>query len=128
MCKPAEIYHFRISESTVMALTKLSFSVISGTAGAVSDVRKLSSGQGLVERSRKVHTDNLMHAGTLAGFPMKANFQPYLNNSKGIIRTRKLQDTDEAEIASEISLQGVISVNRILFRDLLNGNIQGGIT
>lgn len=83
-----------------------------GIAGTVKDV-KTRSGQILVECSKKVHVDNLMHANTLAGVPMKAFLHPYLNSSKGIIRSRELQDMDELEKASELEQQGVTSVKRI---------------
>lgn len=38
---------------------------------------------------------------------MKAFIHPSLNNSKGVIRTRELQDVDEAEITSELKQLGV---------------------
>lgn len=77
------------SLSTEMALTKLSpFAIqkgISGIAGSVKDVKKLWSGQILVECAKKIHADNLMRANVLAGVPMKVSYHPNLNNSKGNI-------------------------------------------
>lgn len=108
------------SLSTEKVLTKLSpFAIqkgISGIAGTVKDVKKLRSGQILVECSKKAHADNLLRANTLAGVPIKATFHPYLNSSRGIIRTRELQDMDESEITTELTQEGVTSVKRISIR------------
>jgi len=102
--------------STEMALTKLSpFAIqkgISGIAGSVKDVKKLWSGQILVECAKKIHADNLMRANVLAGVPMKVSYHPNLNNSKGNIWTRELHDMDETEIISELTQQDVMNVWR----------------
>lgn len=101
------------SLSTDIVLTKLSpFAIQKGISGIAGTV-KLRSGQILVDCSEKVHADNLLSANTLAGVPIKATFHPYLNSSRGIIRTRELQDMDESEIATELTQEGVTSVKRI---------------
>jgi len=66
-----------------------------------------------VECARKANSENLLRATNLAGVTMKAFCHPSLNNSKGVIRTRELQDMDEADIASELNHLGVIDVKRI---------------
>lgn len=103
-----------------MPLTKLSpFAIhkgITGIAGTVKDIKKLRSGQILVECARKANSENLLQATTLAGITMKAFPHSTLNNSKGVIRTRELQDMDESEIALELKPIGVIDVKRIIIK------------
>lgn len=108
------------STQTEMPLTKLSpFAIqkgIAGIAGTVKDVKKLRSGQILVECLKKTQAENLIRANMLANVPMKTLYHPSLNSSKGVIRTRELQDMDEAEIQMELMQQGVIHVKRITIR------------
>ena len=80
---------------------------ILGIAGVVKDVKKLRSGDILVECAKKAHAENLLRATALAGVGMKASPHWSLNSSKGVIRTRDLGDMDEEEIASELRDQGV---------------------
>ena len=89
---------------------------ILGIAGVVKDVKKLRSGDILVECAKKAHAENLLRATTLAGVGMKASPHRSLNSSKGVIRTRDLGDLDEEEIASELRDQGVLSVRRITIK------------
>ncbi len=81
-----------------MPLTKLSpFAIqkgISGITGTVKDVKKLRSSQILVECSRKFQAENLLHTTTLANMAMKAFYHPSLNNSRGVIRTRELENME----------------------------------
>ena len=69
----------------------------------VKDVKKLRSGDILVECAKKAHAKNLLRATTLAGVGMKASPHRSLNSSKGVLRTRDLGDLDEEEIASELA-------------------------
>lgn len=103
-----------------MPLSKLSpFAIqkgISGIAGTVKDCKKLRSGQILVECSKKVQAENLLRANMLAGVAMKTFHHPTLNHSKGVIRTRELEDMEETEITTELMTQDVIHVKRITIR------------
>ena len=89
---------------------------IMGIAGTVKDVKKLRSGHILVECAKKSHADNLLRASTLAGVGIKASPHRTLNSSKGVIRTRDLDDVDEEEIAHELKPQGVLNVRRIVIK------------
>ena len=86
---------------------------INGIAGAVNDIKKLRSGQILVECARKAHADNLLRATSLANVGITASPHRTLNSSKGVIRARDLKDVDEEEITEELSPQGVTHVKRI---------------
>lgn len=52
-------------------------------------LKKLGSGQILVECSKKSHVENIMRANMLANVPIKAFYHPSLNSSKGVICTRE---------------------------------------
>ena len=56
---------------------------ILGIAGTVKDVKKLRSGQLLVECAKRAHAENLLKAKTLAGISMKASRHRTLNSSRG---------------------------------------------
>lgn len=103
-----------------MPLTKLSpFAIqkgISVIAGTVKEVKKLRSGQILVECSKKIQADNLVHANILVIVPMKALYHPFLNSSKGVICTRELQDMVESDIDIFTTQQGVIHFKIIIIR------------
>lgn len=103
-----------------MPLTKLSpFAIqkgISGIAGTVKDVKKLHSGQILVECSKKSHADNLLRCDSLGGVPVRTFPHPHLNSCKGVIRTRDLHDMEEDEIVTELKDQGVTHVKRITLK------------
>ena len=89
---------------------------INGIAGAVRDIKKLRSGQILIECGKKAHADNLLRATMLANVGMKASPHRSLNSSKGVIRTSDLRNVDEAEIADELKPQGVTHVRRICIK------------
>lgn len=86
---------------------------ISGIAGTVKDVEKLSSGQILVKCSKEIQAENLLRANVLAGVAMKTIHHPSLNHSKGLIRTRALEDMEEIDITAELMAQDVVNVKRI---------------
>ena len=89
---------------------------ILGIAGTEKDVRKLRSGQLLVECAMMAHAENLLKAKTLAGVSIKASRHRTLNSSKGAIRTRSLEDTPEDEILAELREQGVSDVRRLTIK------------
>lgn len=89
---------------------------ISGIAGTVKDVKKLKSGQILVECLKKSHADNLLRTNSLGDVPVRTFPHPHLNSCKGVIRTRDLQDMEEDDIATELKDQGVTQVKRITLK------------
>ncbi len=52
----------------------------------------------------------------LANIEVDVSDDTPLNRSKGVIRTRELDDTDEAEIVDELRSQGVIAAKRMIIR------------
>lgn len=62
-------------------------------------------------------------ATTLASVTIKAFIHPSLNNSKGVICTRELQNMDKAEITSELKQLGMADfVKRITIKKSLSDN------
>ena len=55
-----------------------------------------------MECATRAHAENLLKAKTLAGISIKASRHRTLNSSKGVIRTRSLEDTPEDEILEEL--------------------------
>ena len=83
---------------------------INGIPGAVNVIKKLQSGQILIECGKKAHAGNLLHATMLANVSMKASFPRSLNSSQSVIRTSELRNVDEKIIGYELSPQGVTLV------------------
>ena len=108
------------SADTTRPVAKLSpFAIakaIQGLAGEPKQVRKLRSGDLLVEVCKKAHSDNLLKSSTFAGVPVKVEAHTSLNTSKGIIRSRDLLDVSETELLEELSDQGVEGVKRFTYR------------
>ena len=86
---------------------------VNGIAGAMNDIKKLRSGQILIECGKKAHADNLLCATMLGNVGMKASPHRSLNSSKGGIRTSELRNVDEEVIVDELSPKGVTHVKRI---------------
>ena len=89
---------------------------ISSIDGSPKTVKKLRSGQLLIECERKTHSDNLLKMSKIAGITVEVRAHPFLNSSKGIIKSRDLELCTEEEIAEELKDQGVTSVYRIKIR------------
>ena len=89
---------------------------IEGLAGNPKSVKKLRSGDLLIETNRKSHSDNLLKSTTLAGVPIVCTPHRTLNTSKGIMRCPDLRDCGIDEIKEELKNQGVCEAKRITFK------------
>ena len=98
-------------------LTRLSpFAILKGIqalAGNPVNVKKLRSGDILVEVSKRSHSTNLLHANFFVNVPVNVTVHKTLNSTKGVIRCRDLLDCTEEEIVTELSCQGVTEAKRI---------------
>lgn len=105
------------SKETEKPLTKLSPFVIekaiTGMAGAPKSVKKLRSGQILVECEKKAHSTNLLRTTSMAGIAIETKAHAFLNSSKGVIKSKELECCTEDELTQELKNQGVISAYRI---------------
>ncbi len=86
---------------------------IQGLAGTPVSVKRLRSGDLIIEVSRKSHSDSLLRSGMMANCPIKVQPHRSMNIKKGVIRCYELKHTDEAEILDNLSSQGVTEVRKI---------------
>jgi len=86
---------------------------IKGLAGTPVSVRRLRSGDLIIEVSKRSHSDNLLRSSMLANCPVKIVPHRTMNSKKGVIRCRDLSDTSEQEILDNLSAQGVTEVRKI---------------
>ncbi|KAG1713963.1 hypothetical protein GQR58_002025 [Nymphon striatum] len=82
-------------------------------AGEPKSVKKLFSGDILVETTTKNHTDRLMKSKSFFNIPVTVSPHSSLNYSKGVIRSRELKDCSETELLQELESQGITSVKKI---------------
>lgn len=82
-------------------------------AGEPKSVKKLFSGDILVEVHKKAHCDNLLKTTSIYNIPITVRPHGTLNSCKGVIRCRDLIDCTEEEMLAELKGQGVIAVRRI---------------
>ena len=104
------------SKDAALPITKLSPFVIekalTGLAGSPKNVKKLKSGQLLVECEKKAHSENLLKSKHMAGIEIEIKPHPYLNSSRGIIKFRDLKFCSGQENLLELKPQGVIAIYR----------------
>lgn len=82
-------------------------------AGEPKSVKKLRSGDLLVEVTRKAHSDLLLKSKELALVPITVSPHRALNSKKGVLRCRELAGMTEREIQQDLSDQHVSEVKRI---------------
>lgn len=108
---------YLIITSESEALKKLSpFAVekgIRGIAGEPKSVKRLRSGDLLVEVATKNHAMCLLNAPKLALVPISVSPHRSLNTKKGVIRCRELDGESEESIAESLANQNVTAVKRI---------------
>ena len=87
---------------------------ISGLAGSPVQIKKLRSGDYLIECTNPKQSSSLLSLTSLgnSGISVSVSPHPSLNSSKGIIRCSDLDQTSIEEIISELSPQGVTQVSR----------------
>lgn len=80
----------------------------------LKNVKKLRSGQLLVETKYSSQINKLMKTTMLAGtIPISVKLHPHLNSSKGIVYAAQLIDESEENLLAELSDQKVVDVKRI---------------
>lgn len=100
----------KISSLSVFIISK----TLTGIAGEPESVKKLASGDLLVQCKKTSHVDNLLKINTFAGVPCEVELHQKLNQSKGVVRSRDLEGCSEEEIQSEI--EGVVHARRMKTR------------
>ncbi|XP_055944760.1 uncharacterized protein LOC129975668 [Argiope bruennichi] len=109
------LYHFFVRVHN--ALLELGLEkAISSTVGEVSSIRKLRSGELLVEVNSRKQAQQLLKLKALATIPVNVSAHRTLNSSKGIITCGELFNVSLEEISQKLSSQGVTHVRRITIR------------
>lgn len=105
------------SKDVEQPLSKLSPFIIekaiTGLAGSPKSVKKLRSGQLLIECDKRAHSNNLLRSQQMAGINIESKPHVFLNSSKGIIKSKDLEQCSEKELVEELKNQGVTEAYRI---------------
>ncbi|KAG1649840.1 RNA-directed DNA polymerase from mobile element jockey [Nymphon striatum] len=88
--------------------------VIISLGGEPKSVKKLFSGDILVETQSRSHTSKLLKTKSFFDIPVTVTPHSSLNYSKGVIRSRDLKDCSEEELLTELADQGVTAVKKII--------------
>ncbi|GFT69241.1 RNase H domain-containing protein [Trichonephila clavipes] len=86
---------------------------IQGISGEPKSVKKLRSGDLLIETSSALQTKSLLLTKTFLDCPLIVNLHRSLNSCRGVISETDLLCASEAEILDGLSDQGVTEVRRI---------------
>ena len=106
-------------ENKTLLISFTPFAIHTGVqslAGAPKSIKKLNSGDYLIEVTTKGHAVNLLKSQIFINCPVKITPHRSLNSSKGIIRCRELAGMRDPEICKELRDQGVTDVRRISVR------------
>ena len=87
--------------------------VLIGMAGEPGSIKKLRSGDLLVEYTNKKQIENLLRLKTFHCLKVQVSLHASLNTCKGVVRCPDLKGVSEEEILEEMREQGVIHVRRI---------------
>lgn len=89
---------------------------ISGMIGSVTSVKKLASGDLLVNTASDAQSKNLLKLKNLAHIPITCTPHPTLNSCKGVIYCPDIVDIPESEILDGMKEQKVESVKQIIIK------------
>ena len=87
-----------------------------GIAGVPKSIKKLRSGDLLVEYVNKKHIENLLRTKKFFDLAVKVSLHSSLNTCKGVVRCPDLRGCSEQEILENMREQGVTDVRRIKIR------------
>ncbi|GBN14547.1 hypothetical protein AVEN_139703-1 [Araneus ventricosus] len=99
----------QLSKTSPFAIEK----ALQGIGGSPKSVKKLKSGDLLIETSSAIQTKSFLLAQTFLNNPVKITLHRTLNSSRGVISEPQLLHSPESEILEGLSSQGVIGVRRI---------------
>ncbi|GFS59423.1 uncharacterized protein TNIN_191841 [Trichonephila inaurata madagascariensis] len=86
---------------------------VQGSAGSVKSIKKLPSGDLLIETATQAQSINLLQCTNLSNISITATPHKTLNSSKGVIYCPDLIPLPDSEIEEELASQGVEAVKRI---------------
>lgn len=115
------VIHSETPDKTAAKLSPFAISKgLKGLAGELKEIKKLRSGDLLVECERRVQSDNLLRSTMLVDLPISVRPHQTLNTCKGVIRSPDLADVPDDEMVEELNTQGVLAVKRLIIKR--NGN------
>ena len=85
-------------------------------AGEPKSIKKLRSGDLLVEYTYKKQIENLLRLKSFHNLKVQVSLHASLNTCKGVVRCPDLKGVSEEEILEKMREQGVIHVRRIKVR------------
>ena len=89
---------------------------IQGMAGGYKNIKRLRSGDLLIEVACKQHSENLLKTTTLATVPVTCTPHRTLNSCKGVVRAYESTNCTEEELKEWLTTKGVIDVKRPALR------------
>ena len=89
---------------------------LQGIAGVPKSVKKLRSGDLLVEYTGRKQIENLLRTEKFFDLDVKVSLHTSLNTCRGVVRCPDLRACSEQEILENMREQGVIAVRRIKIR------------
>ena len=94
---------------------------IEGLVGEPKNIKRLRSGDLLIEVDRETFSTKLLAIKHIAGIPVKVSPHRTLNTAKGVIRTQEIKNTTNEELKTQLKRQGVSDSKIITIRK--NGDI-----
>ncbi|GBN13177.1 hypothetical protein AVEN_9883-1 [Araneus ventricosus] len=89
---------------------------LKGIGGSPKSVKKLKSGDLLIETTSAIQTKSFLIAKSILNKPLSVTIHRTLNSCRGVISEPQLLKDTESEILTGLSSQGVIAVRRIHIR------------
>ena len=89
---------------------------IQGLVGEPKTIKRLRSGDLLIEVDRETHSNKLLAVTELAQVPVKVSPHRTLNTSKGVLRTPELKNTTREELLTQLKKQGVTDARMVTIK------------
>ena len=89
---------------------------IQGLVGEPKTIKRLRSGELLIELDRETHSTKLLAVTVLAQVPVKVSPHRTLNTSKGVLRTPELKNTTREELLTQLKKQGVTDARMVTIK------------
>ncbi|GIY76449.1 RNA-directed DNA polymerase from mobile element jockey [Caerostris darwini] len=117
--KTASTTRFFIISIPETAVSKSPFAIekgLKGILGTPKSVKKLRSGDLLIETSNALQSKSLLSAKLFLGQPIIVSPHKTLNTSRGVISEPDLLHCPDSDILEGLSEQGVVNVRRITIK------------
>ena len=89
---------------------------IQGLVGEPKTIKRLRSGDLLIEVDRESHSTKLLKITELANVPVKVSPHRTLNTSKGVLRTPEFKNTTREELIDQLKQQGVTDARMVTIK------------